>query len=318
MSTPTWVIVVSVLVSIPPVSLLGYVLNRSYQKRRSLTETEQDLEADQDRSSNTLINEAQPSLHSENDLEADQDPSSNPLINEAPSSLCSKKDLEVGQDRSSNPLINEAHPPLQPEKDLRADRGRPLYSSINKEPSSLYSPEEALQNLVAYQRYHRRRRPDNGESFAFHTSPFGTIVKYVPCKFSALPGANNSFSFEPSHEFDPRSNSPPPTPLSTPTISDFGSEDSLALRQRGSSTARESGLVQSTEPLRRNGAPREVLQNPRKSMPRAPRKEIGSENRLQEVKMVPVNMRVRDNSGNGGLRRMDREVDLRGRMLKVN
>ncbi|KAL8795843.1 MAG: hypothetical protein Q9195_001723 [Heterodermia aff. obscurata] len=273
MATATWVIVVSVSISIPTVSLLGYILNRSYRKRRSLTESENDLEADNGRASNSVINEAPRFLRSsEKDVETDHSRSSKPLIKKAPPFLpYSKKAPEADHDRPSNPSTNDS--------------------------ASLYSPERALEILIKYQRDHRNRRPDYGESTLFNTSLSGkTIINRVPSDFFSLPGANPFFSFETIQESGLQT--PPPTPFTTTTITDSGTEDYFALRQKGSFTAHEPSGMQSAWPLRRNNVRTEFLQSPRKNLPRAPRKEIGSGDGLQGVEMIPVDARQQQSKNN--------------------
>ena len=263
MATAIWVIVVCVLISILAVSVLSYFLNRSYRKRRPLKGTENDLGAGHDRSSNSLIDEAQPALYS-------------------------SKDLEAGHERPSNPSIKEI-------------------------PPSLYSPEKAIHDLAHYQRYHRKRRPDYGESAKITTTPSGTIINPVPSAFFTLSGARPLFSFDPIHKIDDQS-TPPPISLSTSAVIDFGSEEDLTLPRKRSTTACEPRLMQSAQPLR-NGV--RTLQSPRKSLPRAPRREIGSEKGLKEVGMIPVDVRVRSKGGNEGLRRISGDMDLRGKMAKM-
>lgn len=176
MGTEIWIIVVSVLISILSVSLLGFFLNRSYRKRRSLTETEKDLESYNDQRSNSPITEAPPSLSLERNLEADYDFS-----------------------------INEAAPSLySPKEDLEADYDCPPNSPTNEAPASPYSADKALQDLIDYQRYYLKRRPDNGESATFTTSLWGTTINHVPSKFSSLPGAQPFFSFESAQPRAPR------------------------------------------------------------------------------------------------------------------
>ena len=263
MATAIWVIVVSVLISILAVSVLSYVLNRSYRKRRPLKGTENDLGADHDRSSNSLSNETQPALYS-------------------------SKDLEAGHERPSNPPINET-------------------------PPSLYSPEKAIQSLAHYQRYHRKTRPDYGESANLVTTPSGTIINPVPSAFFTLSGARPSFSFDPIHKIDAQS-TPPSISLGTSAVIDFGSEEDLTLPRKRSTTACEPRLKQNAQPLR-NGV--RALQSPRKSLPRAPKREVGLEKGLEEVGMIPVDVRIRSKGGHEGLRRISGEMDLRGRMAKM-
>ena len=257
--TEIWIIIVSVLVPVLLVSLLSFILNRSYRKRRPLTDTEEDVESNDNQSSNIEMIEVPPSLSSpEEDLEADYEP-----------------------------------------------------------PPSPYCPEKALQDLADYQREYLNRRPDNGQSSMFLTSRFGTVVRHVASNFSNLPGARPSFSFDPIHNADAESNTPPIS-LSTTAVIDFGSEEYLALHRECTSTAHEPKCLQSAHPLRRNGVRTEGLQSSKKSLPRAPRREIGPENGLGEVEKIFVDVRVRKEGGNGFLRRASREVDLRGRMLEVN
>ena len=253
------IIIVSVSISVFFVFLLSFILNRSYRKRRPLTETEEDLES--------------------------------------------------YDNQSSNPPIMEAPPPLSsPEEDLEAN-----YEA----PPSPYCPERALQDLVDYQREYLNRRTDHGESSIFLTSRWGTVVRHVPSNFSKLPGANPFFSFNPIHDSDDEANTPPVS-LSTTAVVDFRSEEYLSPRQECSSTAHELICSQSAQPLRRNEVRTEGLQSSKKSLPRAPKRDIGPENGVREVEKIVVDVRVMKEGGNGFLRRSSREVDLRGRMLEVN
>ena len=263
MATEIWIIIVSVSISIIFVSLLGFILNRRYRKRRSLAEIEKVFESNNDQRSKPPITEAPSSLSSsKKHLEADHDSS----INEAPPSI-SRPETDLGADYDFS--IKEAPPPLSSlKKDLEADYNCPPNTPVNEAPVSLYSPEKALQDLIDYQRYYLKRRPDHGESAAFTTSRWGTTINYVPSKFHSLPGAQPFFSFESAH------------------------------------------------PLERNGVRTEALKSPRKNLPRAPRREIGSENEFGEVEKISVDVRVRKEGGNGILRRTSREVDLRGRRLE--
>ena len=265
MATAIWVIVVSVLLSILAVSILCYVLTRSYRKRRPLPTTEKDLEADHDRRSNTLINESPP-----------------------PSSLDStEKDVEAD-----------------------ADHDRPPNSSpIDEEPPpALYTLKEAFQDLADYQRYFRSLRPSHAESSIFITTPSSTVVKSVPTNFSKLPGARPFFSFD----------TPPPDSPRTRAVIDLTGEEVRALGRNGSTTAHEPRGLQNAHLSRRNLVQTEGLQRARRELPRAPRRDIGPGNRLGGLDRASIEKLMTRQYPNGGLRRMSREVNLRGKMLAVS